>query len=100
MNGLAGEILNTLGAYARGRWERTLGVLGVFVFVLTLESYWISPRIIGRRIQVRPLWVFLAVFAGGLMFGFPGLLLAVPVLIVVAVVYRHYHTGTGSRPAA
>lgn len=68
--------------------ERTLGVLGVFVAVSTLESYWLTPRIIGRRLQIRPLYVFLAVLLGGAMFGFVGLVLAVPVLAVLMVVYR------------
>ncbi len=69
-------------------WERTLGVLGVFVAASTFESYWLTPRIIGRRLQIRPLYVFLAVLLGGAMFGFVGLLLAVPVLAVLMVVYR------------
>ncbi len=68
--------------------ERTLGVLGVFVAVSTFESYWLTPRIIGRRLRIRPLYVFLAVLLGGAMFGFVGLLLAVPVLAVLMVVYR------------
>jgi predicted PurR-regulated permease PerM len=75
-------------------WERTLGVLGVYVAVSTFESYWLTPRIIGRRLKIRPLYVFLAVLLGGAMFGFVGLVLAVPVLAVLMVIYRF------TRPAA
>jgi len=78
-------------------WERTLGVLGVFVAVSTLESYWLTPRIIGRRLQIRPLYVFLAVLLGGALFGFLGLLLAAPVLAVLVVIYRY---ARGTEPGA
>ncbi len=71
-------------------FERLLGLLAVFVVVLSLEGYWLTPRLIGRRLGLRPLYVFLAVLLGGALFGFFGLLLAIPVLAVALVVYRFY----------
>ncbi|MGE5644515.1 MAG: AI-2E family transporter [Acidobacteriota bacterium] len=69
---------------------RIAEVIGVYVVVFTLESYVLTPRILGRRLQLRPLHVFVAVLIGGAMFGFVGLLLAVPVLAVAGVIYRYY----------
>lgn len=69
-------------------WERTLGVTGVFVAVMALENYLLSPLILGKRLRLRPLWVFLAALLGGAVFGFVGLLLAVPALAVAMAVYR------------
>jgi predicted PurR-regulated permease PerM len=88
--GAVAALLLSLGASLIGGLglERTLGVLGVFVAVSTFESYWLTPRIIGRRLRIRPLYVFLAVLLGGAMFGFVGLLLAVPALAVLMVIYR------------
>jgi predicted PurR-regulated permease PerM len=68
---------------------RIAEVIGVYVVVFVLEGYVLTPRILGRRLRLRPLSVFLAVLIGGAMFGFVGLLFAVPVLAVAGVVYRH-----------
>lgn len=77
---------------------RIAELIGVYVIVFTLEGYVLTPRILGRRLRLRPLYVFLAVLAGGAMFGFAGLLLAVPVLAITAVVYRYFNKPR--RPAA
>lgn len=69
---------------------RVAELIGVYVVVFTLEGYVLTPRILGRRLRLRPVYVFLAVLVGGAMFGFVGLLLAVPVVAVAAVVYRHF----------
>ncbi len=71
-------------------FERLLGLIAVFVVVLSLEGYWLTPHLIGRRLGLRPLYVFLAILLGGALFGFFGLLLAVPVLAVTLVIYRFY----------
>jgi predicted PurR-regulated permease PerM len=84
--GLASALLGGLDAM------HVLGVVGVYVAVFALEAYWLTPRVMGRRLGLRPLWVFLAVLTGGAMFGFIGLLLAVPVLAVVAVIYRFFNS--------
>jgi predicted PurR-regulated permease PerM len=76
---------------ARLDWTHLAELLGVYLIVFTLEGYVLTPRILGRRLQLSPVWVFLAVLAGGSMFGFVGLVLAVPVLAVAAVVYRYFN---------
>jgi predicted PurR-regulated permease PerM len=64
------------------------GVLITFVLVQALEGFWLSPRILGRRVGLSPLYVFAAVLIGGAVFGPIGILFAVPVLAVVGVVWR------------
>ncbi len=71
-------------------FNRILAVALVFVIVSALESYWLTPRILGRRLGLRPLYVFLAVLFAGVFFGFFGLLIAVPVLAVAMIIYRFY----------
>jgi predicted PurR-regulated permease PerM len=66
-----------------------LGILITFVIVQGLEGFWITPRILGRRVGLSPLYVFLAVLIGGVMFGPVGVLLAVPVLAILGVLWRH-----------
>lgn len=77
---------------------RIAELIGIYVIVFTLEGYVLTPRILGRRLRLRPLYVFLAVLIGGAMFGFVGLLLAVPVLAIAAAVYRYFRVRP--KPAA
>ena len=70
-----------------GIWNYA-GVLITFVVVQALEGFWLSPRILGRRVGLSPLYVFVAVLIGGAVFGPIGILFAVPVLAVVGVLWR------------
>ncbi|MGF1606741.1 MAG: AI-2E family transporter [Rhodothalassiaceae bacterium] len=63
-------------------------VAGVYLFVQVLEGSVLTPRIMGDRIGLHPVWVLFAVFAGGELAGFVGVLLAVPVAAVVGVLVR------------
>ena len=70
-----------------GLWNY-IGVLITFVTVQALEGFWLSPRILGRRVGLSPLYVFVAVLVGGAVFGPLGVLFAVPILAVLAVLWR------------
>ena len=68
----------------------------------------LTPLLVGDRIGLHPVAVIFAVMAGGQLFGFIGILLALPVAAAVAVVLRHtkqrwlasswYHGGTDGDP--
>lgn len=64
------------------------GVLATFIIVQGLEGFWLTPKILGKRVGLSPLYVFVAVLIGGAMFGPLGVLLAVPVLAVLGVFWR------------
>ncbi len=68
-------------------WE-TVAVAIVFFFGQMSEEYLLRPRIIGEKTGLHPVWTFFALFAGGYLFGFVGLLLAVPTAAVIAVLLR------------
>jgi len=63
-------------------------VLGVFVVGQILEGYVLTPRLVGNRVGLHPVWVIFALLAGGTLFGFVGLLLAVPMAAVIGVLTR------------
>lgn len=56
-----------------------VGTLGVFVGVQTLEGYFITPRIVGNKVGLSPVTVIIVLLVGGEIYGFFGVLLAVPV---------------------
>jgi len=70
-------------------WTHVLLVFGVFAIGQTLEGYVLVPRLVGEKIGLHPVAVIFAVLAGGELFGFLGILLALPVASVVMVVLRY-----------
>jgi predicted PurR-regulated permease PerM len=63
-------------------------VAGVFALGQFIEGNLISPRIVGDRIHLHPVWIIFAVLAGTVLFGFLGTLIAVPVAGVIGVLVR------------
>ena len=66
---------------------------GVFVFGQILEGNFLTPNLVGDRIQLHAVWVIFALLAGGLLFGFVGVLLAVPMAAVIGVLARFFIGG-------
>jgi predicted PurR-regulated permease PerM len=72
-------------------WTHVLLVFGVFAIGQTLEGYVLVPKLVGDKIGLHPVAVIFAVLAGGELFGFLGVLLALPVASVVMVVLRYLY---------
>jgi phosphoglycolate phosphatase len=66
-------------------------VLGIYLLIQQMENAYLVPRIMGRRMQLHPVVVFIGVLAGGLLFGVLGVLLAAPVLGTVRVLFRYLY---------
>ena len=71
-------------AQGGGLWK-LLGVVGVFVAVQSAEGYYLTPRILGSRLSLHPMAVFLGLLIGGKLFGLLGIILAVPTIAVAKV---------------
>jgi predicted PurR-regulated permease PerM len=66
-------------------------VLGVFGVGQALESFILTPWLVGDRIGLHPVAVIFAIMAGGQLFGFLGVLLALPAAAVAMVLLRYAH---------
>jgi predicted PurR-regulated permease PerM len=66
-------------------------VLGVFTIGQLIESFILTPTIVGDRVGLHPVAVIFAILAGGALFGFLGVLLALPVAAVGMVLLREAH---------
>ncbi len=82
-----------------------LVISGVFVVGQILEGNFLTPRLVGRKVGLHPVWVIFGLLAGGALFGFVGVLIAVPATAVAGVVTRFflrryltsgYYLGSGS----
>ncbi|MDH1265831.1 AI-2E family transporter [Pseudomonas sp. GD03944] len=68
-----------------------LGICVVFMVGQLLEGMLLTPLLVGDRIGLHPVAVIFAIMAGGQLFGFTGVLLALPVAAVIMVLLRHAH---------
>ena len=68
-----------------------LGIVAVFMVGQALEGMVLTPLLVGDRIGLHPVAVIFAILAGGELFGFTGVLLALPVAAVIMVLLRHMH---------
>ena len=70
-------------------WMGVVKVAAVFLFGQTMEGNVLSPKLVGDRVGLHPVWIMFALLAGGSLFGFVGILIAVPTAAVVGVIVRH-----------
>ncbi len=68
-----------------------LGIVAVFMVGQALEGTALTPSSVGDRIGLHPVAVIFAILAGGELFGFTGISLALPVAAVIMVLVRHMH---------
>jgi predicted PurR-regulated permease PerM len=89
----AGVLMSLLGGWHI--WQLA-GVVLAYTIIQTLEGFVITPRIVGKTVGLSEIWVLVALFVGGQLFGFLGILLAVPAAAVAKIFVRravqHYRT--------
>jgi predicted PurR-regulated permease PerM len=68
-------------------------VAGGYLALATIEGQVIQPLIVGRRLELNPVIVFLALWLGGWFWGIPGIVMAVPSLVALKVVAEHSRNG-------
>ncbi|UYN97369.1 MAG: AI-2E family transporter [Enhydrobacter sp.] len=70
-------------------WMGVAKVAGIFVVGQAIEGNVLAPKLVGDRVGLHPVWIMFALLAGGSLFGFVGVLVAVPISAVLGVVVRH-----------
>lgn len=66
-------------------------IIAIFVVIQQIENTVLVPRVIGESLDLPPLYVFLAVIAGGILGGFVGILLAAPILATLRLVLGYIY---------
>jgi predicted PurR-regulated permease PerM len=88
---ILGLLMATIAAaYQFQDWVHPVYVLTVFILGQILEGSLLTPWLVGDRIGLHPVAVIFAVLAGGQLFGFIGVLLALPVAAVLMVLVRYW----------
>jgi predicted PurR-regulated permease PerM len=87
---ITGFVLATVIAVAQfwPDWIWIGVVIGIFLIGQFIEGNILVPKLVGESIGLHPLWLMFALFAFGYLFGFLGLLLAVPMAAAAGVLVR------------
>ncbi|TPJ22853.1 AI-2E family transporter [Mesorhizobium sp. B2-7-2] len=89
-------------------WTMVVAVACVFFVGQFIEGNILQPRLVGKSVGLHPVWLMFALFAFGALFGFVGLLIAVPASAAIAVLVRFaiarylespLYKGNGTQPA-
>ncbi len=65
-------------------------ISAVFIFGQILESNFLTPKLIGEKIGLHPVWLIFGLFIFGALFGFIGVLIAVPLTAISGVIIKHF----------
>ena len=89
LGAFTGLLLATIAALLQyGSWQGLLMVWAVFGVGQFLESFFITPKIVGDRIGLSPFWVIFSLMAFGQLMGFVGMLAGLPLAAVTLVLLR------------
>ena len=92
LGGMVGVVAGVIAAYMQFHdWFHPAMVLLVFAVGQSLEGMVLTPMLVGDKIGMHPVAVIFAIMAGGQLFGFLGVLLALPVAAIVMVLLRFLH---------
>lgn len=80
--------------------HQILGVIAVYLVIQLLESFLITPRIVGGKLGLSPVWVLFALMAFGYLFGFVGVMLALSASAVFMVFVLDALTSSRAGPRA
>jgi predicted PurR-regulated permease PerM len=72
---------------------RVVAVAGSFIGLVGVEGQVIQPLLVGRRLQLNPMLVFLALWFSGLFWGIAGIILATPALVALKIIAKHSEGG-------
>jgi predicted PurR-regulated permease PerM len=92
MVALGFAVLLTLGAHP----TLVPGVIVVFLLTHQLKNYYLAPKILGHSVGLHPVWIFLAILAGGMVLGPVGIILATPFAIMVQSLLHTFYLNNES----
>jgi predicted PurR-regulated permease PerM len=78
----------TVALFQFGLQPHLLMIAGVYLGGMVLEGSVLTPRLVGGQVGLHPLWIIFGMLCGATLFGFVGVLIAVPVTSILGVLVR------------
>lgn len=70
-------------------WWQPIGILLIYVGVQTLEGNFITPYVVGDRVQLNVVSAILSLIIGNAIWGIPGMIIAIPMMAMIKIVMEH-----------
>ncbi len=87
---IVGFVISIALALAQfGTWGAIVQVIIVFMLGQFIEGNFLTPKLVGDSVGLHPVWIMFALLSGGVLLGFLGLMIAVPVAAIIGVLLRH-----------
>ncbi len=87
---ISGFLISIILALAQfGDVTKIMEVVAVFMIGQFVEGNFLTPKLVGNNIGLHPVWVMFSLLAGGVLLGFLGLMIAVPVAAIIGVLTRY-----------
>lgn len=83
---LTGSLLAAAMAFAQGGTTMALWVLAVYAIVQFTQTYFLEPLIVGAKVSINPLCTITVIIAGEMLWGIPGMVLAIPFLGIIKII--------------
>ncbi|MDA0902496.1 MAG: AI-2E family transporter [Proteobacteria bacterium] len=78
-----------VGFFQWGADAMQFGILaGIFLVGQFIEGNFLTPKLVGNKVGLHPVWIIFGLFAFGVLFGFVGILLAVPMTAIIGVIVK------------
>ena len=84
-------VLAVIMAFSAGSFVKVILVLGAAFTIQQIDSMFIIPKVVGKSVSLKPLTVLISLTVFGRLFGFIGLLIAVPLAAVIKLFFKRYY---------
>jgi predicted PurR-regulated permease PerM len=87
---LTGTSITVLAVLAQGGdGKMVISVLAIYIVVQFIQTYLLEPLIVGEQVNINPLFTIMVLVFGEMIWGIPGMILAIPLLGIVKIVCDH-----------
>lgn len=86
LGNITGSLLTAIMAFAQGGSSMALWILLVYGIVQFTQTYLLEPLVVGAKVDINPLFTILIIVVGEILWGVPGMILAVPLFGIVKIV--------------
>ena len=86
---LVGSLVPAMFAWVlSGSVMSAVWIIIYFIVIQSLESYVITPNVVGNKVRINPMFTLLAIFTGNLIWGVPGMILFIPLTAVLKQIFE------------
>ncbi len=102
---MVATVITVMVAFVFQGFHAALWVFAAYSVIQFIDNHFLTPLVVGARVQINALWSIVGVIAGGMLWGIPGMFLAIPILGILKVVFDRvpelepwgYVLGTGEK---